>query len=235
MSKFPVLIVIPHGGYRIPDELSSYVDAEDADLLLSADTCANDLFCADDQCTAVLNTHISRLFIDVDLPPLDIPPKSPDGVIKMETLFGKEIFSSGVFPDEIALTGLLKRYYFPFHDTLRKISTSGNIKLIIECHTVHAVGPRWASDRNRPRPAVSIQHTIEKDGKVYETAPEETAKTILGAFKKSLSGDEAADPESFILSDIPSPGYLMRKHAGTIPYIRINLSRGLFLNDSYLT
>ena len=233
MKKIPVLIVIPHGGYRVPEELAEFAAVEDSDILLSADTCANDLFCADDLCAAVLNTHISRLFVDVDRAPLDIPPKTPDGVIKTETVFGREIFPEGVFPDEIALTGLLKRYYFPFHSTLKKIRTSGDIQLILECHTVHAVGPKHAYDKNRPRPVISLQNTIEKDGKIIETAPLETVQEILAAFKKSLSGEEAADSGSFRISDIPSQGYLMQKHSGTIPYVRLNLSRGLFLNESY--
>ncbi|MGL4369780.1 MAG: hypothetical protein ACRCUT_08940, partial [Spirochaetota bacterium] len=142
-------------------------------------------------------------------------------------------YPEGTFPDEIAITGLLKRYYFPFHDTLRKATTSGQISLILECHTVNAVGPRGAADENRPRPVISLQNTIEKEGRILETAPMPLVKELLAAMKKAFSGEEISEGDPVRISEIPAQGYMMNRHAGTAPYIRLNISRGLFLNDSY--
>jgi formiminoglutamase len=233
MKKYPILIVIPHGGYKVPEEFAEHAIAGDLELLLSADTCANELFCADEFCAAVLNTHISRLFIDVDRAPLDLPPRKFDGVIKKETIFGKDIFPPDTFPDDLALAALLRRYYFPFHDTMRKIATSGEVSLIIECHTVHAVGPRNSIDRNRPRPIVSIQNKTEKDGSIIETAPESLARELAASFKKSFSSEESATENPFVVYESPAQGELMRRHSGAAPYLRLNLSRGLFLNDAH--
>lgn len=233
MKKYPVLIVIPHGGYRVPEELSGHALAGDLELLMSADTAANDLFCADEIFSAVLNTYISRLFIDVDRAPLEIQQTASDGVIKRRTIFGKEIYPPGTFPDDLALAALLRRYYFPFHDTLRKIMTSGEVSLVVECHTVHAVGPAGAPDRNRPRPILSVQNRIERDGQIIETAPDATARELVASFRKLFSGETSATDAPFILNETPVQGELMRRHSGTVPYLRLNLSRGLFLNDAH--
>lgn len=233
MNKYPILILIPHGGYRVPEELAEHTVAGELELLMSADTCANDLFCADELCAAVVNTHISRLFTDVDRAPLDLQPNTSDGVIKRQSSFGKDIFPEGTFPDDIALAALLRRYYFPFHDTARKIITSGEVSLILECHTVSAIGPRNAADRNQPRPIFSVQNRVERSGTIVQTAPQETANELVTAFRKLFAGESAANENPFLLSETPAEGELMRRHAGAAPYLRLNLSRGLFLNDRH--
>ena len=229
--KYPILILIPHGGYRVPEELQDHAIADELELLLSADTCANDIFCADEICAAVVNTHISRLFVDVDRAPLDLQEASTDGVIKRRSVLGKEIFPEGVFPDDIALAALLRRYYFPFHDTARKIITSGEVSLILDCHTVAAIGQRNAPDANRPRPVLSVQNRVERDGSVVRTADDGIAEELAASFRKLFAGETAASDDPFVLSETPAEGELMRQLSGSAPYLRVNLSRGLFLNN----
>lgn len=233
MKKYPILILIPHGGLRVPEELAEHAVADDFELLMSADTCANDLFCADELCAAVVNTHISRLFVDVDRAALDIRPGGADGVIKHRNVFGKQIFPEGTFPDDLALAAMLRRYYFPFHDTARKVITSGEVSLVLECHTVAAIGPAHAPDRNRPRPIFSVSNRVESDGQIVKTADDALAGEIAAAFRKSFAGESAATENPFVTSESPGTGELMRKLSGSAPYLRISLSRGLFLNERH--
>ena len=185
MPKFPVLILVPHGGYRIPEELEEVVSLDNNDLLLSADTGANDIF-AFDTCT-VLNTHLSRLFVDLDRAPLDLNLRSSDGVMKTHSFFGYNIFEGELFPDHIAIANILKRHYAPFYDAVRKILSTGEIKLVMECHTVAAVGPRDAADRDIPRPLISVSRFREAKDEKKECCPLPIAETVISNLAKSFS------------------------------------------------
>jgi N-formylglutamate deformylase len=232
MTKLPILIVIPHGGYKVPEEFAEHTEIEEADLLLSADTGANELFSSDTY-AAILNTHISRLFIDLDRSPMELPPRASDGVMKPAGFFGGDLFSEGQQPDNIALANVLRRYYFPFHDALRKIISSSEVRFVLECHTVAAVGGYYAADRDRPRPIVSIQNLVQKGERTIEGAAVSAAEHFLSQFRKCFSGEDCVSEKPFIISDKPVHGHIAREYAGTIPWLRINLSRGLFLNDNH--
>jgi hypothetical protein len=234
MSKLPILIVIPHGGYRIPEELEDHTDIEEGDLILSADTGANELF-AMENCSAVLSTHISRLFVDLNRSPLELPPRCEQGVMKSKSFWGVPLFHPDQFPDSIAVSNLLRRYYFPFQDTMRKIIGTGEIHLIVECHTVGAIGGIYSADRDKPRPVVSIQRQFLSNDRVMESCPLEIAETFLASFRKNFDDADCVSEPPFAISEKPMTGSLVLEHAKTLPYMRINLSRGLFLNDIYFS
>jgi N-formylglutamate deformylase len=232
MTRYPVLIIIPHGGYRIPEEFTDCTSITELDIIMSADAGANELFDSP-HAAAAIQCSTSRLFTDIDRDPTSFPPKNDNGVIKKQTFLGDDIFAEGLFPDYIAITGILKRYYFPTHETIRKIIDTGEIKLILECHTVAAVGPRWADDRDTPRPLVSIQNICEIHDENIESCSESMASAMLAAFKKNLSAEPHALHDPFILSKKPINGTLSGEFCRNIPYMRINLSRSLFLTDEY--
>jgi N-formylglutamate deformylase len=232
MTRYPVLILIPHGGYRIPEEFTDLTSITELDLVMSADAGANEIF--DTQsAAAVIQCPISRLFTDIDRDPTSFPPKDENGVIKKLTFFGDDIFSEGFFPDYIAITGILKRYYFPTYETVKKILATGEIKLVIECHTVAAVGPRRADDRDTPRPLVSIQNMCEINDDRFESCTETFASALLSSLKKNLAAEPHALSDPFVLSKKPVTGKLSGEFSRNIPYMRVNLSRSLFLTDEY--
>ena len=98
-----------------------------------------------------IDTGISHMFVDLDMPSSMVPPKSSHGIMKTESISGKKIFREDIFPDQVALSNILKRYYSPFHNTIKKIIATGEIKFIIECHTMMPVGPRNSFDAGKPR------------------------------------------------------------------------------------
>ena len=121
MKKIPVLIIIPHGGTKIPEELSGYERLNDFDLLHESDACANEIFSFRDEAGALVDTYISRLFVDMDRDPLSLPAMDGDGMLKKRTSQGTDVFDEGTFPDEIAIAALVRRYHVPFHDTVAKV------------------------------------------------------------------------------------------------------------------
>lgn len=232
-SKLPILIIIPHGGYVIPEELAGNESLDKFDLFFEADACANELF-SFDALTHKIDSGISRLFIDLDRPPSSIPPRSNDGVIKKETLSGKPVFTSNAFPDDIAVSNIMKRYYYPFHQTIEKLLSTPEIKLIIECHTMMAVGPKNSNDRGKPRPLVTLSTKTINNADVTKTCPETLASALLDSIQKDFADEDITVAERFAMDKPLFDGYILNKYGkGDKPMLRISISRALFLNDRY--
>lgn len=231
MPRFPVLILIPHGGIRIPEEFSEISRPDSIDAVFSSDAGSNEIFSVSN--CPIMTTNILPLYADVDRPAAALPPSAPDGVIKTKTALGEQLFDEGAFPDYIAITGILKRYYFPFYQTVKKILDTGEIKLVIECHTVAAAGSAGDDDPDAPRPLFSIQTKRDDGSALTEVCAAQTAESLLACVKKSLSGEKHALKDPFILSRNGITGNLCKEFSGKTPYMRVNLSRALFLNDEY--
>ncbi len=232
MNKLPILIIIPHGGTEIPEEFSDHVALRPLDIFMEADSCANRLFDFREGVAAVLDTSISRLFVDLDRPYQDVRYSSVDGVIKYRTGNNRPVFEESVRPDEIAITNLLRRYYLPFHDALKKILDTEEIRLILECHTVMPVGPKLAPDAGRPRPLVSITNSTEH-GTIFS---DELARLLIQRFEKELSGEEYPVGEGFVLNEEPGKGFILEEYSRkNIPMMRLSLSKSLFLNERHFS
>jgi N-formylglutamate deformylase len=232
-ASLPILVIIPHGGVQVPDELAAYETLNEFDLFIQSDACANDLFYFDTAVSGMIKTDIARLFIDVDRPYTELAGAG-NGVIKKTTLDSRPIYNDGVFPDEIAIANMLKRYYFPFHDAIKKSIEAGGIELILECHTLMAVGPKLSDDPGKPRPLVLLEHMTRRDGSVVYTCGEDIAYSLLEYLEKSLDKEEGTIAQKYAVREGPSEGYILRTYGkGGIPLIRVSISRSLFLNDTY--
>ncbi len=231
MKKIPVLIIIPHGGYKVPEELEKFVIAGDFEIFISADTCANEIFSFEKFAAAVINTSISKLLIDLNRQPFDIPPKTDDGVIKKLTPFGKTIFEENIFPDKIAITNILKRYYYPFHEAVGKISNSDDIRLIIECHTIPAIENYNSGEKSNPLFRISYKADI--NSRTVETCPKVFAEILMQNLQKNFSDEKSGSRNKFEINDRPLLTSIITKNFSRIPYLRLDISKQLFLNDEY--
>lgn len=233
-KKLPILIIIPHGGYAVPEELAEHIHVDKFDILFSSDTCANELFSFGNTVLAKVDIHISRLFVDVDRPHTMVPPHYADGVIKKETLNGNVLYREDSFPDEIATRNILKRYYIPFHQTIDKILRTGDIKLIIECHTMMPVGSRGTSDSGKPRPILTVGNYFKVNNVIKRTCDDGIATAFLNSMKKSFSDERITVAERFSLNKPTFNGFILEKYgAGKIPMLRFSLSRALFFNEEH--
>lgn len=234
-AKLPILFIIPHGGTQAPEELSWNEELDDFDLFFESDACANELFSFGEQGMAVMDTQVSRLYVDLDRPPYSLPPRTDDGVVKKETPTGKRIYPGKSYPDEIAIANILKRYYLPYHRTIEKIIASGEPRLIIECHTMMAVGPRNSHDPDAPRPLVTVSTKARRGGGAeFKTCPDELARELLRGMEKALADEDATVAERFLLNNPAFEGHILPAYGGgKIPMLRLSISRSLFLNDRY--
>ncbi|HNU91275.1 MAG TPA: N-formylglutamate amidohydrolase [Spirochaetota bacterium] len=233
-SGLPILILVPHAGRSVPDELAGYEILGDFELFFESDACADVLFDFGDSVAARIDSQINRLFVDLDRHHLSLAPRTDDGVVKKRTSSGVPIYPPGVFPDEIAINNLLMRYYHGFHQTVEKILESGRVRLVLDCHTMMAVGPKHAADPGRPRPIVTVSNTVMDRGEPVRTCPDETARGLLESMRKSLGSEEWTVGEPFALNSPRFDGHIMLRHGrGKIPLLRLSVSRALFINDRY--
>ncbi len=232
-SKLPILLIVPHGGRQVPDELSGYEAIDEFGVFIESDTYANEIFNISDTAGKV-NTRISRLFVDLDRPPVMKPPYETDGVIKQESQAGRKIFKEKIFPDNIAITNILRRYYTPFFSSINKTLESNSIKLILECHTMMPVGPRYASDAGRPRPLINIENIIKHDTRPAKTCSNEIAQNFLTCFKRYFASEEFTVSAKFTINKPKTTGYILEKFGqGKIPMLRFSISSSLYLNEKY--
>ena len=235
-SHIPILIIIPHSGLNVPDELSGYEQIDKFGIFIESDVCADELFGLEGGNAAKINTDISRLFIDLDRPVKSVSAETADGIIKKETQSGRKIFKDTMFPDEIAISNILRRYYKPFHDTIEKIIKTGGIKLIIECHTMMPVGPRNSPDAGKPRPLINIENIAKTESGSVRTCPDELTHELSSIFNKIFSDEESTVAGRTSLNNPKTGGCILNKYgASGIPMIKFSLSRSLFLNDKYFS
>lgn len=227
--KKPYCFIIPHGGYKVPEELSDLCQLDDLELFFEADTGANDCFNLH-QIGTVIHTPIHRLFIDVDRDPYALPPRTQNGVIKTHSLQKKHIFEKGVFPDEIAIAGMIKRYWHPFHARIEHaIKTS---RFVVVCHTVMPVAPPAAKDAGFPRPVITIENIVSNGADTITCEQEKTLK-LLQLCKKAFAPEKYSATTPFCIGR-PAHRYIMHRYAkNLIPTVRLSLSKALFLNEKY--
>ncbi|MCL1912186.1 MAG: N-formylglutamate amidohydrolase [Leptospirales bacterium] len=236
MSKHPILLIVPHGGCQVPEEFAEISAVDDFNLFIEADTCANEIFDLRQSVAAVVDSRISRLFVDTDRPHWVLPNEDTDGVIKTLSPNGNQVFADGCFPDDIAVSAIIKRYYDSFHETIRNILKTGEIKLIIDCHTVMAIGPRNAKDAGMPRPLVSIENRIIKNGNAVKTCADNISQACLKAFEDSFAKEKNGISNPYILKKEACDGYIMEEYGQSkTNMLRLNISKSLFLNEKYFS
>lgn len=229
--RLPLLLVTPHGGCEVPDELAGYENLSTQDIFFESDAGANTIFNSSATAEQPISSAMSRLFIDPDREFSQLYPKTSDGVIKMKTSMNLEVFKKNCYPDEIAISNILDRYYFPFHESVRNAVNRRKIKTIIECHTHAAVGPLNARDPGMPRPLVLtgyLAHSETGTGRAALPGMASELAAIIGRLMMK-EGDTVADKFRTVRHD--SSGCLMQLYGTVVPMIYLSVSRALFLND----
>lgn len=230
--KIPAFIIIPHGGYLVPEEMADYSTLTEFDCFLEADTSANQIFNLSHETLGFIDSQVSRLFIDLDRPPYSMPPVSQDGVIKKETSGGRDIFREDCFPDEIALASMLKRYYFPYHSTIEKIMKSGEPAFVLECHTMMPVAPERDHDAGAPRPLILIEDMVETRRGEERTCPPKLSEGFREELAKSFRDEDTTAAGRSVIGEPGKGRYILGKYGrGDLPMLRVSLSRSLFLNE----
>jgi formiminoglutamase len=79
---------------------------------------------------AYIDTPISRMVIDLNRPPLPLPPKDPDGIIKRRTVDGREVYRPGMVPPIDQIHALMVMHYFPYPQRIDEL-IDGHSSMVI--------------------------------------------------------------------------------------------------------
>ncbi len=225
MAKRPILISIPHGGTKIPHEISDRVCITKKDLFEDGDAFTREIYGIKDEVQALIETDIARAFVDLNRETSDRPPKNPDGIVKSKTCHSQPIYSSQIFQNEPIVESLIQKYYDPYHKKIRDLlSTQSQIQLALDCHTMEAVGPSIAPDRGKERPLICLGNNYGN------SCPDEWVQKLAECFQESFSLQEG----DVKINEPFAGGYITRKYGNDpVPWIQIEMNRKLYLSDPW--
>ena len=219
---YPLLISIPHGGWKIPEEIKDLVILSEEDIFNDSDPYTIDIYDIKDKAVKVLKTEIARAFVDLNRSPDDLPPKNPDGVVKTKTCYGVPIYKKPL--DKKTIKVLLEKYYFPYHKQIEEILKSNKIKIAFDCHSMASVAPEISPDIGQRRPTICLGNVKGKSCD-YKTT-EKLREAFIEAF--NLPSEEVTINRPF------SGGYITKKYGNNpVPWIQIELNRNLYLKEPW--
>ncbi len=222
--KLPVLISIPHGGIKIPEEVASLVRVSKLEIFDDIDPFARELFNLEDSVMVLVETPYARCFTDVNRAPDLLPPEHPDGALKTQTRSGLPIYHSPL--DELLVTQLIERYHQPFHRQLAQAKALPELKLALDCHIMHPVGPVHAPDPGQRRPMICLSNL---EG---ETSSMETLSWLADCMARAFKV-----PRSTVTLNQPfRGGYIIRTGFDAarpeLPWIQVELNRSLYMEQA---
>ena len=235
--KQPVLISIPHGGWKIPEELKTMWALRPEEAFHDGDPYTPQIFDFSDRVTAQITMEYFRAALDLNRAPDDSAPQNPDGVIKSHTCYDIEVYKSGWLPDEKLKQILLDKYYHPYHRFLDVTMASGGVKLGIDCHTMAAVSPPNTAQPGVPRPLICLGNLGGADARVYPPDICLSCAPQLLEFMRDkfieVFQHEDVDLEIPAIATMNEPfsgGYITRQMCyHPLPFVQIEMSRALYL------
>lgn len=220
--KLPFAISIPHGGTDIPEEFIPYVEATAACMSEDVDHLTREI-CGIEPSKVVhfVDFATSRTFVDLNRPPDWIGDSYPDGVVKMRTHSGKNVFRE--FPPEDKVNVVMERLYHPYHARLKEITSDSEVKLTLDCHSMSPRGlPASPDVPGQERPPICLGHRAG------------TSATLeMIELLRDIMAQVYAVPERDIWIDKPFNGGYITKEYGSLqtPVIQIEFSRGFYMES----
>ncbi|MDD1705664.1 MAG: N-formylglutamate amidohydrolase, partial [Methanoregulaceae archaeon] len=136
----------------MPEEVSFHFALTRTELAYYSDPATRALYQFHDRVVSYLDTDISRMVVDLNRPPYHLPPRHPDGVIKLRTVHGTPVYRDGSLPDIRVIHRLLMYHYFPYHATIDLMLDPELIAFAMDCHSMLPRGPPAHRDAGKERP-----------------------------------------------------------------------------------
>lgn len=207
----PFLLSVPHAGLTVPPEVSNTCLLSEDAIVKDSDEGAAEIYLPmKEQVEALVTTDIARAIVDMNRAEDD---RRKDGVVKTHTCWHVPIYREPLSDDLIEQ--LLERYHRPYHQSLKLLAE--NVIAGIDCHTMAAFGPPVGPDPGKRRPSVCLSNG---DG----TCPQAWLISLAEIMEKMLD-------VSVAINNPFKGGYIIRHHAGKVPWFQIELSRAPFLSN----
>jgi N-formylglutamate deformylase len=228
-KRYPFLISVPHGGTTVPDSVRPRMLLTDEELLYYCDPHTRIVFGYQDRVEAYIDTPVSRMVVDLNRPPLPLPLRDPDGIIKLRTIDGREVYRAGHVPDMRLIHTLLMTHYFPFHQQIDELIDRHPVRIAFDCHSMLPQGSENQKDAGKERPLICLGNNGDRRGRARKgsiaTCSEEWITTLAGVFLEEFSLEkEVAINNPFSGGFISNAHYW---HKG-VPWIQIEINRALY-------
>jgi formiminoglutamase len=228
-THYPFLISVPHGGTAVPESIRPLLQLRDEELRYYCDPFTRMVFGYRNRVAAYIDSSVSRMVVDLNRPPLPLPLIDPDGIIKVKTVDGREVYRPGKIPDMDHIHCLLKEHYFPYHQRIDELIDHKPVRIAFDCHSMLPYGSKEQKDAGKKRPLICLGNNGDLQGKAKRgsiaTCPVDWITGLAGIFREEFSFDkEVAINNPFSGGFISNAHYW---HKG-IPWIQIELNRVLY-------
>jgi N-formylglutamate amidohydrolase len=182
--EFPYLISIPHCSSLIPKNEKPLFSLTEEEIQDSIDLGTKEIF-GSLPAAAILYGEWSRLLVDLNRGPEEREIK---GVIPQIDYKGRQVYNADISMDEARVQGLLKSYYWPYHNRIKKLICSDEIVGLIDCHSLNGIGPPESPDPGKKRKDIVLGNNGNLEGSVNPklgklSCPAEIIQKISRAFE----------------------------------------------------
>jgi N-formylglutamate deformylase len=231
-KRYPFLISVPHGGTEVPEVVRPLLLLEQDELCHYCDPDTRVVFGLENRVVAYIDTPISRMVVDLNRPPLPLPLHDPDGIIKVRTIDGRDVYRYGQVPDMHLIHQLLKTHYFPFHQRIDELIDRQPVRIAFDCHSMLPFGSTFQKDAGKVRPLICLGNNGDRQGRAKKgsiaTCSAEWITALANIFMEEFSvSKEVAINNPFSGGFISNAHYW---HKG-IPWIQIEINRLLYESD----
>lgn len=204
----PVALSIPHCGTEIPPYIQRDLALSPAEIAESEDLGTREVFAG----MPVLASQVarwSRLVVDLNRSAGDLSPK---GVIARKDYFGRAVFRPGFEPDLEETRRRLRLFHQPYHEKLIEVFANPDLRLLLDCHSMDAVGPADAPDPGQGRAHVSLGNIGGPDGEASSPSVQTTCSAeLLHSFASALEAQGLS-----VSLNRPYSGGFITRHYGAI-------------------
>lgn len=235
--KEPIVVSIPHGGWKVADEVRAIWALSEQDAFHDGDPLTARIYDFSDRVAHQLVMEYYRAVVDLNRAPDDSAPENKDGVIKSHTCYDIEVYRPGCLPDEALKQLLLDKYYYPYYRRLEACLDDSGIRLGVDCHSMAAVSPPIEADAGTPRPLFCLGNLGDASGRITVPFNRVTCDEAMLRFMADEFGrvfrDEDVEIEipAVATMNVPFNGGRITRTMGErgIPFVQIEMSRALYL------
>jgi N-formylglutamate deformylase len=227
----PSLVVsVPHAGGEVPPAIKATLAQTDRQIRANVDLGTAQIF-GPLPAAMVIMARWSRFVVDLNR---DRRQRDEKGVVARTDYFGRPIFQPGREPDEAEIDARIDRYYRPYHRRLAQALAGERVRLLIDGHSLDAVGPDDAPDPGRDRADVVLSNGGDEGG-----GPEAEV-SCSGRRLQALARALERQGLSVALNFPYRGGFITRRWGPVLRQrgggaIQIEVNKGLFLDEANLT
>ncbi len=236
-KKLPVAIILPHASLAVPPELEGKVALTPEQIFNEADAYTDLIFDYRDKAARWLYFPYARAVVDVNRP-IDPDLNRPgDGIVKRQTSYGAPVYKPGCEPEPLLESQLIAHYWQPWHHELESLAADRQVKLVIDCHSMAAIGPKTYGDPDQLRPRISVANLGDENGEMHPlrqrlSAPPVLAQHFADLLAPRFAAMEPLAPVGDVVSlNVPYfGGWNLWAHSGAVqPWLMVELNRGMYV------